>query len=678
MTRFTTRFGTMRAAALAVLLTSAVDATAQMPTATPEQRTAGTQVTEIRFATEELVVRRDETVTLEVTLFDAEGNPVEGAIALIFARAGFSPSLSILSGPSIELTGQQPGSGSLIAAIMVPESDGSMFGLAGVRQLATLPVTVLDHPAASIELDDLSHTPYTGTSLQMSGTVMTDRGAKHATASISWRSSDPSVAAVTGSGILTGLAAGTVTVSASTENGITADATISVVENPVRSISMTPGTASTRTGDVVEFDIVARDVEGRAVTDIALDLAVSGLEGNGGFVFDDGTFVAEETGAYRVLASTGPASAAAIVEVSARQGPVAVELVAHGPRADVATSDLWVFEGRDGEDYAYTGTHAQGGGQRMFVWRVTDPTNPVLVDSVVVDARVVNDVKVSDDASWAIITRENASTRRNGIVVLDLEDPAHPTVMAEMTDGLTGGIHNVWIMGDIVYAVNDGTNAMNIIDMSDPANPQHAGRWELRPGETNKSLHDVWAENGYAYLSYWDDGLVILDVGAGSHGGTPTEPQFVSSISYPQGNTHVAWRNRDYVFLGDEIGTADGMRGFIHVIDVSDVENPREVAKYDLPEAGAHNVWVENDVLYIAYYQGGVRIVDVSGTLRGDLYRQGRELGFFRTRAAEGQGLRANSANAWGPQLFKGHLFVSDMTSGLWIVKHAQPRPITF
>tara|TARA_B100000745_G_scaffold97956_1_gene62267 strand:- start:4466 stop:5920 length:1455 start_codon:yes stop_codon:yes gene_type:complete len=483
---------------------------------------------------------------------------------------------------------------------------------------------------------------------------------------------------VSGGGILTGVTAGSTILTAQTEGGISAEYTVSVVTNPVTSISMSPASTQTRRGDVVEFDIVARDSGGNLVTDIALDLAVSGLEGTGGFVYDDGTFVAEEPGAYRVIASTGSASAASIVEVAERPGPVEVEFLDHGVRAEVATSDLWVFEGADGEDYAYTGTHSRGGGERMFVWHVTDPTNISLLDSVVVDARVVNDVKVNEDASWAIITREGASTRRNGIVVLDLADPAHPTIMAELTDQLTAGIHNVWIMGDVVYAVNNGTSAMNIIDMSDPANPTHAGRYEIKPGDQNKSLHDVWAEDGYAYLSYWDDGLVIVDVGAGTHGGTPTEPVFVSTIKYPEGNTHVAWRTRDYVFLGDEIGTSDGMRGFIHIIDVSDIDNPRQVAKYDLPEAGAHNIWVEDDVLYIAYYQGGLRIVDVSGTLRGDLYRQGREIGFFRTEAAEGEGLQANSANAWGPQPFKGNLFVSDMTSGLWVVKHARPRPVTF
>ncbi|MEC9356165.1 MAG: Ig-like domain-containing protein, partial [Gemmatimonadota bacterium] len=640
------------AATLAAI--TATPTAAQFPPATDDQRAAGAMVTEVRFGSDELVIPRGETVTLATGLYDVNGTMVEGAVAIIMTSGNVSPRFATITGQQVELTGQQPGEGALSAIVMVPLDQGSVRGTAGASQLSQIPVRVLDYPAASITISEPSHTVYTGTSIQMVGQVMTENDTEHSTATITWRSSATSVAMISNGGILTGISEGSARLTAQTEGGISAEYTVNVATNPVTSISMSPASTQTRRGDVVEFDIVARDSGGNLVTDIALDLAVSGLEGTGGFVYDDGTFVAEEPGAYRVIASTGSASAASIVEVAERPGPIEVEFLDHGVRAEVATSDLWVFEGADGEDYAYTGTHSRGGGERMFVWHVTDPTNISLLDSVVVDARVVNDVKVNEDASWAIITREGASTRRNGIVVLDLADPAHPTIMAELTDQLTAGIHNVWIMGDVVYAVNNGTSAMNIIDMSDPSNPTHAGRYEIRPGDQNKSLHDVWAEDGYAYLSYWDDGLVIVDVGAGTHGGTPTEPVFVSTIKYPEGNTHVAWRTRDYVFLGDEIGTSDGMRGFIHIIDVSDIDNPRQVAKYDLPEAGAHNIWVEDDVLYIAYYQGGLRIVDVSGTLRGDLYRQGREIGFFRTEAAEGEGLQANSANAWGPQPFKG------------------------
>ena len=100
---------------------------------------------------------------------------------------------------------------------------------------------------------------------------------------------------------------------------------------------------------------------------------------------------------------------------------------------------------------------------------------------------------------------------------------------------------------------------------------------------------------------------------------------------------------------------------------MTDPENLIEVARYEVPEAGAHNLWIEDDKMYIAYYQGGLRVVDVSGELRGDLYRQGREMAWFPTGSPDG--FMPNSAMAWGPQPFKGRVYVSDLNSGLWVLK---------
>ena len=107
--------------------------------------------------------------------------------------------------------------------------------------------------------------------------------------------------------------------------------------------------------------------------------------------------------------------------------------------------------------------------------------------------------------------------------------------------------------------------------------------------------------------------------------------------------------------------------GYIHVVDVQDIDNPVEVARYEVPEAGAHNVWVENDRLYVGYYQGGLRVVDVSGELRGDLYRQGREMATLKTTDADTT--TPNWPMTWGAQIFKGNIFTSDLNSGLWIAK---------
>ncbi|MGH7545401.1 MAG: LVIVD repeat-containing protein, partial [Gemmatimonadota bacterium] len=246
---------------------------------------------------------------------------------------------------------------------------------------------------------------------------------------------------------------------------------------------------------------------------------------------------------------------------------------------------------------------------------------------------------------------------------------------------LTGGVHNVWIRGDenLVYACHNGTSDLHIIDISDPKQPREVGRWGL--SKTDKTLHDVIVQDGYAYLSYWDDGIVMLDVGAGTHGGTPTAPAFVSQFRYPIGNTHVAWRQGRYLFVGDEVfpegWDADApieARGYIHVIDYADPERPREVARYEVPEAGAHNVWAEGDRLYVGYYQGGLRVVDVSGELRGDLYRQGREIAVLKTTDAHT--VVPNWPMTWGAQVFEGNIYSSDFNSGLWVTKLVEPAPV--
>ena len=225
----------------------------------------------------------------------------------------------------------------------------------------------------------------------------------------------------------------------------------------------------------------------------------------------------------------------------------------------------------------------------------------------------------------------------------------------------------MWIEGDLVYAVHNGTSDIHIIDISDPANPDEVGRWGM-PESDHKSLHDVIVQDGYAYLSYWDDGAVMLDVGAGTHGGTPTEPTLVSRYRYPVGNTHTAWRAGRYLFVGDEIfpqvWDADApieARGYIHVLDMQDPDNPVEVARYEVPEAGAHNIWVEGDRLYVGYYQAGLRVVDISGELRGDLYRQGREIAILKTIDAESTvpnwGHDVGSPDSQGPHLHLGPEF---------------------
>jgi hypothetical protein len=305
------------------------------------------------------------------------------------------------------------------------------------------------------------------------------------------------------------------------------------------------------------------------------------------------------------------------------------------------------------------------------------------IDTVRVDARTVNDVKISEDGTIGILTREGASNRKNGIVILDVSNPREVEVLSEYNEGLTGGVHNAFIYEDHVYAVNNGRR-YDIINIEDPKNPQTVGRFELdTPGH---SIHDVWIEDGIAYSSNWSDGVVAVDIGEqegemGAAGGSPENPVMLGSYTYPSGRNHAAFPFKSestgdfYVIAGDE-SFPNGLptrnnpvaaAGWIHFIKFDAWDQPAEVARYQVPEAGTHNFWVVGDLLFVAYYNAGLRIVDISGELMGNLYDQGREIAKFEPTHADA--IVPNAPFTWGPQPHKGHIFLSDWNSGLWAIK---------
>jgi hypothetical protein len=205
------------------------------------------------------------------------------------------------------------------------------------------------------------------------------------------------------------------------------------------------------------------------------------------------------------------------------------------------------------------------------------------------------------------------------------------------------------------------------------------------------------------YASYWNDGLVILDIGNGIKGGRPDKPMLVSQFKYDLDSlyrevegasspgftrgTHTAWRQRDgkYVFIADEVyrngnvpgakdASADRMYGTMQVLDVSDIEHPKSVAWYTPEMGGVHNVWVVHDTLYLGAYDAGFHVFDISGELRGDLRAQGREIASLNT--ADMNGIQKNAAFDWGVVVNPkdGLAYVNDFNNGLWIIR-VNPKP---
>jgi hypothetical protein len=627
----------------------------------------------IKLLNERLELRVNEQMQLQAQVVDESGRVLPDTV-VFFSRARRSLAISREG----EVKALKPGTHAFFATT-----------LGGNRIRENFELQVLYPPITSIEWTQKNNSFYAGTKLDLNFSVEDSLGSTRSIGDVRLASTNPEIMSVNDFGQLIVHRAGKASLQAITDEQMIFDWAIEVKNNPANSIELdlTHSTDTIRTGDVVQLQAIVLDNGNNEVKDAPVQFSYIAYpddqlgQGSSAQIAQDGRFVANDPGHYTLVARSGNLINERTIRVDARKVRRNLEVVGKGIVPDVKTSDLWVWEGVDGRDYAITGTWGARG--EAFLWDVTDPSNIHTIDTVQVDARTVNDVKVSKDGTIAIITREGASNRKNGIIILDVTNPAETKILSEYTDGLTGGVHNTFIYENHVYAVNNGRK-YDIINIEDPTNPYTVGVFELdTPGH---SIHDVWIEDGIAYSSNWSDGVVVVDVGSNSSadmpgaGGSPQNPTLLGSYTYPSGWNHAAFpfksksTGKFFVAAGDEafpygLDTQGPNRaaGWIHFIEFDGWESPDEVARYQVPEAGSHNYWIEDDVMYAAFYNGGLRVVDVSGELMGDLYEQGREIALFLP--SDPKAAIPNSTFTWGPQPYKGLIYLSDWNSGIWAVK---------
>jgi hypothetical protein len=367
-------------------------------------------------------------------------------------------------------------------------------------------------------------------------------------------------------------------------------------------------------------------------------------------------------------------------------GPVVLSVAGGGNNVpERYTSDLWVHG-----SYAYTGTwnFRNEQGNVLKVWSLDASGAPSLVGSVTVPGvATVSDVQVSDDGRILVLSGERGGDlgEDGGIYLYSLSDPAHPASLGTAVVPF-GGVHTVTLssVGGQLYAfaaknpgysgdVAQNEPALLIYSLADPASPRLVHREPILP---HYGIHDTFVRDGLAFVFAWDEGFILYDVGNGMQGGSPSAPVEVSRLitAATGGNSpsvHNGWwfhnpvtGERRYLFVGQEGLGVVGSRssGDIHVVDVSDLAHPTEVAFFHLNGAGTHNFWVDESrqVLYAAYYNAGVIALDISGTLSGDL--SGRLLSQIKPGGP-------GNTFTWGVQLANGSLYASDMLSGLWQLK---------
>jgi hypothetical protein len=271
-----------------------------------------------------------------------------------------------------------------------------------------------------------------------------------------------------------------------------------------------------------------------------------------------------------------------------------------------------------------------------------------------------NDVRVVRGAGGRLIAFASP-LNDDETSVIDVTDPRAPVKLANIEEFS----HSVQVRVDgertLLYLATY-TSAVPVYDVTDPAQPRRLGAPAL-PGPEH-GIHDLTADGDMIYANNTTGGLVAIDVSAGLD--APVERGRI-----PTSYSHASWaatiNGRKILIHGDE-GLApddDGAGAFMRILD-GDPASPTflgELARWrSRREVGIHNMEIHGTKAYVAYYQDGVRVVELADPT------QPREVAHYNTwDAATAAG--GAFEGAVGARLEDGLIYVADIGQGLVILR---------
>src|SRR5437667_8259930 len=212
-------------------------------------------------------VRVGATVQLTATPKDAGGNPLSGRVV---TWASSNTAVATVSGTGL-VTGLAAG------AVTITATSEFKSGTAGV--------TVTIAPVASVAVRPAAASVRVGATVQLTATPKDASGNPLSGRVVTWASSNTAVATVNGSGLVSGVAAGPATITATSE-GQSGMATVTVTNVPVATVAVSPATAGVQVGATVQLTATPKDasgnpLSGRVVTWASSNTAVATVNGSG-------------------------------------------------------------------------------------------------------------------------------------------------------------------------------------------------------------------------------------------------------------------------------------------------------------------------------------------------------------------------------------------------------------
>ncbi len=241
-------------------------------------------------------------------------------------------------------------------------------------------------------------------------------------------------------------------------------------------------------------------------------------------------------------------------------------------------------------------------------------------------------------------------------------------------------------------------NALNVIDVSNPAAPSVVSGWSTPSSYGYAPLHSIalTPDGRTAYLSLWTGGLVVADSSAFATNATSPTLRLLTSpgalFKTPPGNVHsaVPVPGKSLVITTDErYPTPYGQGcpfGPAHVVDVSNPAQPAALATMAIAEnnpsacsaAGSgtwtsHNPTLTADLALISWYSGGLQVFGLDDPANPALMASARPSGVTPTLRDIQLGITASMTWSY-PVISGGLIYVADINQGLLIYRYQGPH----
>ncbi|MFV0245482.1 MAG: LVIVD repeat-containing protein [Qingshengfaniella sp.] len=281
---------------------------------------------------------------------------------------------------------------------------------------------------------------------------------------------------------------------------------------------------------------------------------------------------------------------------------------------------------------------------------VADPRNPKVIARInVPDGWHSHKVRVSSDGIM-VVNHEKLGPNGDwefggGLAIYDVSKPAEPRQISKwVTAGR--GVHRYDFDGRYAYISPTAEgylgNIVMILDLKDPVNPVEVGRWwapgqHVAGGEEGQWLagvtprcHHPLRRGNRLYVSYWHEGLFILDIEDMAH------PKLISrvntSAAFPH-PTHTCLpmpapiKGRDIMVVADEdvAKLYPSAPAFTWIYDITDERTPIPISTWQVPGldtdgspqdpmTGCHqpSERFSGTVIPFAWFAQGLRLVDIA------------------------------------------------------------------